>query len=157
MATHRASHQGFLSSQFAWGKDWNLETNIYYRGQLFAEDANAVSVDSAEVVHLYLSKKVSWLGLKLLPTLGIQNVLNDRYSDNVRINAFGGRYYEAAPRTYLSLRFTFNSNYAKVVFGFLMLASRRFSQDFPVGPNSLGSIAITINTFWTGNVFFYVV
>ena len=102
-------HQGFLSSQFAWGKDWNLETNIYYRGQLFAEDANAVSVDSAEVIHLYLSKKVSWLGLKLLPTLGIQNVLNDRYSDNVRINAFGGRYYEAAPlrNAYLSLRFTF--------------------------------------------------
>ena len=102
-------HQGFLSTNYTWGENWSLEASLYYRGKLFAEDANAVRLTSAEVVHLYLSKKVKWTGLDLRPTLGIQNVLNDRYSDNVRINAFGGRYYEAAPlrNAYLSLRFTF--------------------------------------------------
>lgn len=102
-------HQGFLSTNYTWGKNWSLEASLYYRGELFAEDANAVRLTSAEVVHLYLSKKVKWMGLDLHPTVGIQNVLNDRYSDNVRINAFGGRYYEAAPlrNAYLSLRFTF--------------------------------------------------
>ncbi|MGB0515106.1 MAG: hypothetical protein ACPGJE_09735, partial [Wenzhouxiangellaceae bacterium] len=28
---------------------------------------------------------------------GVHNLLDQRYNDNVRINAFGGRYFEPAP------------------------------------------------------------
>jgi iron complex outermembrane receptor protein len=36
----------------------------------------------------------SWL---LRPYLGINNLFNEHYDSNIRINAFGGRYYEPAP------------------------------------------------------------
>lgn len=102
-------HQGFLSTNYEWEKNWALEASLYYRGKLFAEDNNEIIFDSAKVMQLYLTRKINGFGLDLLPSLGIQNALNERYSDNVRINAFGGRYYEAAPlrNVYLGLRITF--------------------------------------------------
>jgi iron complex outermembrane receptor protein len=30
-------------------------------------------------------------------SLGVGNVLDERWIDNVRVNAFGGRYFEPAP------------------------------------------------------------
>ena len=35
--------------------------------------------------------------IKLTSFLGINNLLNERYFDNIRLNAFGKRYYEPAP------------------------------------------------------------
>jgi iron complex outermembrane receptor protein len=31
------------------------------------------------------------------PYIGINNIFDELYNSNVRINAFGGRYYEPAP------------------------------------------------------------
>jgi iron complex outermembrane receptor protein len=31
------------------------------------------------------------------PYVGINNLFNEYYNSNIRINAFGGRYYEPAP------------------------------------------------------------
>ena len=35
--------------------------------------------------------------LLLQPYIGINNLFNAHYNSNIRINAFGGRYYEPAP------------------------------------------------------------
>ena len=35
---------------------------------------------------------------KINPYLGVNNLFNKDYSDNIRINAFGGRFYEPAPK-----------------------------------------------------------
>ena len=35
---------------------------------------------------------------KINPYLGVNNLFNTDYSDNIRINAFGGRFYEPAPK-----------------------------------------------------------
>ena len=41
--------------------------------------------------------------------LGANNIFNVDYSDNIRINAFGGRFYEAAPgrEVYAQLNYHF--------------------------------------------------
>ena len=46
----------------------------------------------------------------LSPFLGISNALNERYNANVRLNAFGGRYFEAGPgrNYYAGVNFKFN-------------------------------------------------
>ena len=36
-------------------------------------------------------------GILFSPFIGVQNLTNELYNGNVRINAFGGRYYEPAP------------------------------------------------------------
>jgi hypothetical protein len=33
----------------------------------------------------------------LRPYVGINNLFNESYNSNIRINAFGGRYFEPAP------------------------------------------------------------
>jgi len=63
-----------------------------YRGELFANNDNTVSIPKINVDHLELiwnTKGVTLSG-------GIQNLFDKTYSDNIRINAFGGRFYETA-------------------------------------------------------------
>ena len=35
--------------------------------------------------------------MKISPFVGINNLFDETYSDNLRINAFGGRFFEPAP------------------------------------------------------------
>ena len=35
--------------------------------------------------------------IKITPFLGLNNILDAEYNDNIRINAFGGRFFEPAP------------------------------------------------------------
>jgi iron complex outermembrane receptor protein len=76
-----------------------------YRGALFAINDNSVELPKISVTHL----EMMWIIKKGVLSGGIQNLFNKTYSDNVRINAFGGRFYEAAlPRQlYLALFISF--------------------------------------------------
>jgi len=76
-----------------------LESN--YVGSLYANDANSVTVNDYTVVNLNVGYTIGLKGQSLKPFLGIQNLLDTKYNDNIRINAFGGRYYEAAPRLHV--------------------------------------------------------
>jgi iron complex outermembrane receptor protein len=68
-----------------------------YSGKLYADNANATEVDSYVVTNLRVSRELvsgSWL---VRPYVGVNNLFNERYYSNIRINAFGGRHYEPAP------------------------------------------------------------
>ncbi len=68
-----------------------------YIGSLYTNDANSVEVGGYTLVNLNFGYKFM-LGKQVLqPFLGVNNLFNTEYNDNIRINAFGGRYYEAAP------------------------------------------------------------
>ncbi len=89
-------HKGLVSLIF---QDKNLTTKLEgnYIGSLYANDANTVEVDSYTSVNLNIGYKIETKTLILSPFLGINNLFDIKYNDNIRINAFGGRYYEAAP------------------------------------------------------------
>ncbi len=80
-------------------------------GKLYADDENTEKVSAYELLHLQASVDLGSLFNSPVwqLQLGIDNILDEDYNDNVRINAFGGRYYEpAAGRAYrlaASLRF----------------------------------------------------
>lgn len=77
------------------GFDARLESS--YSGSLFANNANDVEVDSFTVTSLRLGYEVSTESWLLRPFLGINNLFDERYNSNIRINAFGARYFEPAP------------------------------------------------------------
>jgi len=68
-----------------------------YIGRFFADDANRVETESYAVLDL----RIGWEGRlgdwRLTPYVGINNLLDSAYIDNIRINAGAGRYYEPAP------------------------------------------------------------
>ncbi|TDB02308.1 TonB-dependent receptor family protein [Halomonas marinisediminis] len=73
-----------------------------YTGDYYADNANEVTIDDHWLFNLKAGD--GWrLGdgaTYLSASLGIRNLLDEAYYENVRINAFGGRYYEpAAGRT----------------------------------------------------------
>lgn len=68
-----------------------------YVGAFWADDANTVETESYGLLDL----RVGWRGeigaWQLGPYVGLGNLTDTDYNDNVRLNAWGGRYYEPAP------------------------------------------------------------
>jgi iron complex outermembrane receptor protein len=69
----------------------------YSVGGLYADDANTVREHTAWVVNARLGHHFRMGAFEVSPFLGLQNLLSARYSDNVRVNASRGRYFEPAP------------------------------------------------------------
>jgi len=72
--------------------DASIRFSSIYRGSIYADNDNKVIIPKNIILSLEASKGFNQLKF----TAGIQNLLNAQYSDNVRINGFGDRYYEAA-------------------------------------------------------------
>lgn len=65
--------------------------------ELYADNANSVKVDGYGVVNARIGLVERLWRRPLILTLGINNLLDEKYFSNIRINAFGGRYFEPAP------------------------------------------------------------
>ena len=70
-------------------------------GALMANNNNSVKVAPYSVLNLSGVKQLPLKNGALKLFAGINNLTNSLYFDNIRINAFGGRFYEAAPTRHL--------------------------------------------------------
>lgn len=84
--------------------------NLRHIGLLYADNANEVQVDPYTTLNLRFGTVYEKENLKAEPFLGVNNILSTEYYDNVRLNAFGGRYYEPAAdwHFYVGTRFRIN-------------------------------------------------
>lgn len=82
---------------------YHHDTGIYgivdtlYVDDFYVDNANSEENDAYAVANLrlgYLGYSGRW---EFSPFFGINNIFNERYNSNVRLNAFGGRYFEPAP------------------------------------------------------------
>lgn len=80
-----------------------------YSGSLKANNSNTVTVDSYWLSNLRLSYRFGESSWDLEPSFGINNLFSESYNNNIRINAFGGRFFEPAPRRnlYAGVSFTY--------------------------------------------------
>lgn len=83
--------------------------NTRYVGAMYADDANTNPVPDFWLLNLRGGWPVHWGKVLLEPSVGLNNLADTRYFGNIRINAFGGRYYEPAPglNWYAGLRLRF--------------------------------------------------
>ena len=97
--------QQFTASlKYSFLNGWGTALQSQYSGNLYADDANQTMVEDYLLVNFRFWKsldKISFFG-------GINNLLDKTYFDNIRINAFGKRYYEPAPlrNFYLGINLT---------------------------------------------------
>lgn len=89
----------FLTLQAAFENESGLNLRLQHRwtAEFYANDANTATEPAYQVTDLSLSYRLLMKRTTMTPFLGINNIFDTEYSDNVRINAFGGRYYEPAP------------------------------------------------------------
>ena len=64
-------------------------------GERYADNANETLVSSYNLLNIKYSKEI-FSNSEIF--LGVNNAFNQEYFDNIRINAFGKRYYEPAPK-----------------------------------------------------------
>lgn len=79
-------------------KSLEISLPIDYVGSLKADNQNEVSINSYLEVSFSMRYKTQINNLKIEPYIGVRNLTDQSYFDNIRINAFGGRYYEPAPQ-----------------------------------------------------------
>ena len=91
--------QDLLHLDFSWfGNGGYYATwDINYTGELFADNDNAASIDSSSVSNLRLGHNGFYEDWEISSFLGVNNLFDEEYNSNIRINAFGDRYFEPAP------------------------------------------------------------
>ena len=77
----------------------NLSTTLSARwtGKRYADNANSAKSDSYVVVGIHSSYRIKLAGRQLRLYGGIDNLFDEKYDDNLRINAARGRFFEPAP------------------------------------------------------------
>jgi len=75
----------------------SLQLQNRYVGELYTDDANTVTADAYFLANLRIQYRYRWQKLVVSPFIGLNNITDAPYNDNIRINAFGGRYFEPAP------------------------------------------------------------
>ena len=90
-------------------KDFDLKLDLKYVNSLYADNNNEVKVPSYLLSNIALKNKFNFKGFLLEVGLHLRNLLNEKYYDNIRTNAFGNRFYEPASlRSFiLSIKTTF--------------------------------------------------
>ena len=68
-----------------------------YSGDLYADNANTTEVSAYSVANFRLAREFAAGRWRIRPYAGINNLFDQSYHGNIRINAFGGRYFEPAP------------------------------------------------------------
>lgn len=90
-------------------KGWHLEYAHRMFSEIFVDNKNSLSAPGFNVGNFRFSKTMIFQGRRVVPYIGINNIFDTEYYDNIRINAFGGRFFETAPgrNFYFGLKFDF--------------------------------------------------
>lgn len=91
--------QDLLHIDFSWFGDTGLYASwdTTYTGELFADNANLTSVESSSVTGVRFGHNGFYKDWEVSSFLGVNNLFDEDYNNNIRINAFGGRFFEPAP------------------------------------------------------------
>ena len=95
----------FIDAEYRFQQGYFAGLSAQYIGNRYADDANSVEVASQTVTDLRLGRKLSNSQYDTLLVIGIENLFDSEYLDNLRINARNARYYEpgAARRIYAGI------------------------------------------------------
>ena len=86
-------HHAFFSFKYKFNSTIGAEIKSKYVGTSFADDKNSNEVDAYSIFQYRV-----WKDFKNYSIYArVNNLFNKKYFDNIRINAFGSRFYEPAP------------------------------------------------------------
>lgn len=88
---------GYLGLTYQSDRGYSATFETVYSGDLYANNANSVEVSSYTVANLRVSNEFEYARWLIKPFIGINNIFDENYNNNIRINAFGARFFEPAP------------------------------------------------------------
>lgn len=90
-------HRLFLEAAWRHDSGFYAIADAQLVGGFFADDANAVRTDSYWLSNLRLGMRLRLGRFHVEPFAGVANLFDTAYDANVRVNAFGGRFFDPAP------------------------------------------------------------
>jgi iron complex outermembrane receptor protein len=86
-------------------------TELIYNDKIYSSNNNDIFEKPYWLSNFKISKKINNKNLFWDIYFGLNNIFNTYYSDNIRLNAFGGRFFEPAPlrNFYLGLNLKVNN------------------------------------------------
>jgi iron complex outermembrane receptor protein len=107
--------QDLLHLGFSWFGDSGLYASwdTTYTGDLFADNGNLTSVESSSVSNIRLGHNGFYGDWEVSSFLGVNNAFDEDYNNNVRINAFGDRFFEPAPEQNIYIGITIRKRFTR--------------------------------------------
>ncbi|MCH2081277.1 MAG: TonB-dependent receptor [Saprospiraceae bacterium] len=90
-------HMGFVALRYQKLKGFYGSIQTRFVGELFVNNSNEVTDDAYTIVNLRLGYRFRKVGWNFSPFFGVNNLLDTAYNANIRINAFGNRFFEPGP------------------------------------------------------------
>jgi iron complex outermembrane receptor protein len=89
---------------------WFVAADVLYVDEQFADNANAVVVNDYTLSNLRVGYEANIGNVTLAPFAGLNNITDEDYTANVRLNAAAARYFEPGPTRngYFGLTFDWN-------------------------------------------------
>ena len=91
------NNQFFLQLSYFTTANWKFQLTAENIGAFYANNSNTVKIDAYQKFRIQGGKSISIGGVNADLYAGVNNLFNVKYFDNIRLNAFGKRYYEPAP------------------------------------------------------------
>jgi len=92
-------HYAFGTLDWTGPRGFYAGLDLRAAGEVVADNANTAASPDYLVVDAHIGRNFSAGRLDMDLSAGVGNLFDERYIDNVRVNAFGGRYFEPAPGT----------------------------------------------------------
>ena len=105
--------KNLLNFNLSWSNESGAYANLdtTFTGEFYADNGNQTKVDSYTVSNLRLGKNFIRNDLDIGFYLGVNNIFNEKYNSNIRINAYGNRYFEPAPKQNVFFGITVNKKF----------------------------------------------
>ena len=97
-------HRGFAALDWTGPAGHYAGIDLRAASKVFADNANTAASPDYATLDIHAGRNFSAGRLDVDVSAGIANLFDERYIDNVRVNAFGGRFFEPAPGTTYHLR-----------------------------------------------------
>ena len=78
-------------------RGWFGSVDVLYTDEQFANNANTAVNDNYTLSNVRFGYELETGSLLVTPFISVNNLFDETYNGNVRINAFGGRFFEPAP------------------------------------------------------------
>lgn len=104
-------HQLYGEISYSRPSGFYTSLDVLRVGSLYLNNANTDRSSSYTVANLRAGFETRTGRWALSPFIGVNNVFDEAYAANVRINAFGGRYFEPAPERNLYAGFSVNYSF----------------------------------------------
>jgi iron complex outermembrane receptor protein len=91
-------------------RGWFAAADVLYVDEQFADNSNLVVVNDYTLSNLRFGYEATFDNFTLAPFVGVNNVTDEDYTANVRLNAAAARYFEPGPTRngYIGLTFDWN-------------------------------------------------